>query len=109
MPRPLHIGTNKLIRQGATLVTATREIIEEFEFLKYKEIENIEEQSTEDNKKKLKNREYQKIYELIESGAVTINEICKKSGRTVKDINNILVMLEIEGYIIKSVGGYKCV
>ena len=99
------VGTNKLIRQGATLVTSTKEIIEEFKFLNYKEIENIE----EDNKKKFENKEYQKIYELIESGAVTINQICKKSGRTVKDINNILLMLEIEGYITKSVGGYKCV
>ena len=100
------VGTNKLIRQGATLVTATREIIEEFEFLKYKEIEK---QAKEDNKKKLRNKEHQKIYELIERGVANINEICKKSGKSIKEINNILLILEIEGYIIKSAGGYKCV
>lgn len=100
------IGTNKLIRQGATLVTSTIEIIEEFEFLKYKEIEK---QAKEDNKKKLRNKEHQKIYELIERGVANINEICKKSGKSIKEINNILLILEIEGYIIKSAGGYKCV
>lgn len=103
------VGTNKLIKQGATLVTSTREIIEEFEFLKYKKIDNIEEQDKEDNKKKLENKEYQKIYGFIENGVANINELCKRSGKSIKEINNILLMLEIEGYITKSVGGYKCV
>lgn len=98
------IGTNKLIRQGATLVTSTKEIIEEFEFLEYKKISNIK-----NRKNLIKNKEYQKIYELIERGVVNIDEICRKSDRTIKEINNILFILEIEGYITKYMGGYKCI
>lgn len=102
-------GTNRLIRQGATLVTSTKEIIEEFHFLEYKKVENTQKDIKESKHKRIENKEYKKIYEMIESGAATINQICKKSGRTVKEINNILIMLEIEGYITKSAGGYKCV
>lgn len=103
------IGTNKLIRQGATLVTSTKEIIEEFEFLEYKKISNIKNKLENNMKKVIKNPEYQKIYELIEKGEVNINEICRKSDRTIKEINNILCILEIEGYITKYMGGYKCI
>lgn len=103
------IGTNKLIRQGATLVTSTKEIIEEFNFLKYKEIENVQQKTKENKKKKIANKEYQRIYELIDNGESNINEICKKSGKTIKEINNILFMLEVEEYIIKTAGGYICV
>ena len=103
------IGTNKLIRQGATLVTSTKEIIEEFDFLQYKKAENTQKNIKESKHKKIEDKEYKKIYEIIDNGAVTINQICKKSGRTIKEINNILLMLEIEGHITKSVGGYKCV
>lgn len=102
-------GTNRLIRQGATLVTSTKEIIEEFDFLKYIKIGNMQKEISENKKRKIKNEEYEKIYKLIENGEVTINQIYKKSGRSVKEINNILIMLEIEGYITKSAGGYKCV
>lgn len=103
------IGTNKLIRKGAILVTSTKEIIEEFEFLKYKKIENIKEEEKERKKEKIINKEYQKIYELIQSGEKNINEICKKSGKDIKETNSILFMLEIEGYITKTAGGYVCV
>ena len=34
------IGTNKLIQKGAILVTSTKDIVENFKFLKYKEILN---------------------------------------------------------------------
>lgn len=106
------VGTNRLIRQGANLVTSTKEIIGEFKFLEYKKMEtteNIEEQGKNRNNKKIANKEYQKIYELIQRGERNINEICKKSSKDIKEINNILFMLEVEGYIIKTAGGYICV
>lgn len=103
------IGTNKLIRKGATLVTSTKEIIEEFEFLKYRKIDDIKKIEKESKNEKIVNEEYQKIYDLIQSGEKNINEICKKSNKDIREINNILFMLEVEGYITKTAGGYVCV
>lgn len=107
------VGTNRLIRNGAILVTSTKEIIEEFEFLKYKKIEILN--SKEKNKdqvqstKTFENTEEKEIYELINKGFDNINEIHKETNEQVQKINQILFMLELKGYIKKVAGGYKCV
>ena len=141
------VGTNRLIRNGAILVTSPREIIEEFEFLEYKELKinntnsinkskrknnrQNNKQNVDDKYKKSKNKEkeiktqscnntekifkkkvkteYQEVYDLIFDGINSIDELCKKTGLKVKDINNMLFMLELEGNIIKTSGGYKCI
>ena len=99
-------GTNKLIRKGATLITSTQEIIEEFEFLSFKEIND---NKTKAIRSKIVKKEYQEIYNLIKNGASNINAICKESEKSIKDINNILFMLEIDGFITKKQGEYKCI
>lgn len=99
-------GTNKLIRKGATLITSTQEIIEEFEFLSFKEINDSK---TKAIRSKIVKKEYQEIYNLIKNGASNINAICKESEKSIKDINNILFMLEIDGFITKKKGEYKCI
>lgn len=59
--------------------------------------------------KKKVEKEYQGVYNLIFDGINSIDELCKKTGLKVKDINNILFMLELEGNIVKTSGGYKCI
>lgn len=133
------VGTNRLIRNGAILVTSPKEIIEEFEFLKYKESKiketnvvkktkrkntmknnnekksKVKETKTQSNskteiiRKKKVEKEYQGVYDLIFDGNNSIDELCKRTGLNVKDINNILFMLELEGNIVKTSGGYKCI
>lgn len=100
------VGTNQLIRKGAILVTSTKEIIEEFEFLTYKKEIKKEKKILE---KKFKNKDYEKIYKLIEEGTKEVNEISKKTNYSISEITNILFMLEIEGYIKKGEKGYICI
>ena len=106
------VGTNKLIRKGAILVTSTKEIIEEFDFLKYKEIKisNNKEKTKDKVQKEItfENKEEKEVYELINNGFSNINEIHKKTNMQIQKLNQILFMLEIKGYIKKLVGGYKC-
>lgn len=99
------VGTNQLIRRGAILVTSTKEIINEFTFLDYKEIEETEERTD----KKIVKEEYKEIYELIASGVNSINEIYRKSNKSMSEVNRILFMLEVEEYIAKTEGGYVCI
>ena len=99
------VGTNKLIRKGAILTTSTKEIINEFEFLTYKNIQKRENKA----KKKIIKKEYKEIYELIEEKEIGVDELCIRSNKTIKEINEIVFMLEIEGYIKKVAGGYKCI
>lgn len=128
------IGTNKLIKNGATLVTCTNDILQEFdEFKDFKPCEiTFDKLLTSDNydnnfnetnfncsivsnsfdnskKKKLENQEFKDVYDLIGSIPISINEICRKTSASVNFVSNTLFMLELNGYIKKVEGGYICI
>lgn len=104
------VGTNNLIKKGATLVTSTKEIIQKFDFLNYKSMNKIQ----EPKKKQYCNRSFKckkekEVYLLIKDGIKEVNEIAKKSKISISETTNILLMLELEGVIEKVAGGYKCI
>ena len=90
------VGTNNLIRKGATLVTSTKEIIKEYEFLKYKKISKKENLKIE-----FKTIEEKQVYLLLKSKITNINIISDKLQLPINKINEILFMLELHGYIKK--------
>ena len=59
-------------------------------------------------KKKCKNKKYSVVYDLISNNPISLNEIYLKLKININEINNILLLLEIEGYIEKVAGGYIC-
>ena len=99
------IGTNQLIRKGAILVTSTEEIVKEFEFLTYKKIKKKKEKIVS----KVVPKEYREIYNLIRKEKMGMDEIYEKSKKNIQEINQIILMLEVEGYIKKIAGGYQCI
>ena len=113
------VGNNRLIQMDiAKLVSSTKDIIQEFPELIYKKYEIIEDEKKINNNKKIdteikknvcKNKEYNEIYKLIEREICTINEISRNTNKDISEINKILLMLEIEGYIEKIAGGYRCI
>lgn len=85
------IGTNKLIRDGATLITKPSQIIKDFNQKKL--LEKV-------NSKKINiPQEYKSIYHLLEENPMYINEISKKQKKSISELNGILTLMEIEGYI----------
>ncbi len=117
------VGTNNLIKKGAILVTSTKDIINNFEFLEYiefkkvctanidKNINNkIQEQKTNKTLEvRLTNKIEKEVYMLIKNGNKEVNEIAKKSNKSISEITNALLMLELDGAIKKIAGGYKCI
>ena len=99
------VGTNKLIKKGAKLVTETKDILEEFSFIEYKEekIKSIE------NNRPIVNKKYEEVFLEIGEKPIEIEEICYKTKKNFQEVSEILLMLEIEGYIKKVVGGYICI
>lgn len=61
------------------------------------------------NKKTLKNKKHQFVYDLISNNPISINEICKKTNKSISVVSNSLFLLELEGYIKKVAGGYVCI
>lgn len=103
------IGTNRLIQEGAKIVTCVEDIIKEYPFLTYKK-RNIKKKSKLEKQRKIcRNKEYNQIYQFIREQPISLNEIYYKSNKDIAQINNILLMLELEGYIEKVVGGYVCI
>lgn len=106
------VGTNRLIMKGAKIVTNVKDIIKEYPFLQYKELpkKEIEENQKEQYRRKVcKNKEYNSIYKIIPETPISLNEIYRKSNKQINEINSILIILELEGYIEKVVGGYRCI
>ena len=84
------VGPNRLIKRGAKLVTCVDDILEYFENIK--EIENkglIVEVP----------QEYKKVYECILGNPINADEIKRKTKMSVSEVNTILTMLELEGFI----------
>ena len=98
-------GTNKLIKEGAKMVTDIEDILEE---LKFFEISNtntnpMEKESENDAKR---NRllaglspEEKTVARNLEGEALHIDSLAQKCGLSMKEINAILILLELQGII----------
>lgn len=94
------VGTNELIKQGATLVTSPDDILREFNVISTKErFSTVKEEKERDIKK-----EYLDIYNFITYIPINIEILAKKTGISISEINQKLTMMELEGYI-KSMPG----
>ena len=120
------IGTNKLIQEGAILVTSPDQILKEMNWNNKKIVRRnqsknlmnqMEEKSIVDNEENVRMNKYNKenlkendeiqtmpeeylqIYRELSSEEIHINEIAGKLNKTIQDINPIITMLEIEGYV----------
>lgn len=147
------VGTNRLIKNDAIMVTETNDILLEFDNLKglttndikmvdlpnfsiklndfnihpYNsncglhvlnidssnndlQVSNAIFKSSKSLEKKIcKDSKLQCVYDLISTTPISINEICKKTSKSISDVSNILFSLELEGYIKKVAGGYVCI
>lgn len=93
------IGTNRLLKRGAILVTEVEDIL-----CYFNNLPRIEKQE-----KTLQieiPEEYKKVYEQIENIALNTDEISKKTKMNISEVNTILTMLELEGYIESMPGNY---
>lgn len=93
------IGTNRLLKKGAILVTEIEDILEHYE--------NVHKIQIEEKEMEIEiPEEYRKIYEKIEGEPINVDEISKKVKKPVSEVNTILTMLELEGFIENLPGNY---
>jgi len=98
--RPGSIGTNKLIKEGAKLISEVSDIFEELDFqLHWQEINN------NINKEPVLNNNELKIYNIIrDEGVIHINKIIKITNIKVSKVNTILLKLEMKDLISREPG-----
>lgn len=81
------IGTNKLIKDFAKLVTSPEDIIKNYEFLHKIEL------------KKSKEKEENEILKMITEDPINIDDIVKLSHKNIKEIISEITILELDGKI----------
>lgn len=122
---PHGIGTNRLLKKGATLVTNTSDILDKLKLSEYIEIyekqkkniiSTILDKAIKANKVDnpaspplvFSDPKQAKIFELITETPITPNDLARKTGYSINEVQSILFLLEIDGYIKKVPGGYIC-
>ncbi len=108
-------GTNNLIKEGANAVTCAGDVLDAFPIqsknLTPPEKQSVSEPKTEiDTSAELEGlgEDEKKIVALLKEKDMHIEEIAARTDLTIPQLNGILPMLEIEGYIVKLAGSkYK--
>lgn len=96
------IGTNKLIQQGAMLVTTPQDVLEELHIQPASgSIENIVE-----TVEKLPPKPLQDVYNSILYTPIHISQILDKTKLNISILNQQLFMLELDGFIKSLPGNY---
>ena len=99
------IGTNRLIKNGAKLVTRPEDILEELKIVSVK-MEPEDNQIHIDLDKQMVPKDYYPVYKHIGEKPINIDELCKKTSLDISKVNYILTMLELEGFIKQLPGKY---
>ncbi len=92
------VGTNRLIKRGAMLVTETQDLLPFFEnikSIKKKEV-TLQVEIPE---------EYKKVYDALQE-PLNSDDVSKKTKMKIVEVNTILTMLELEGYIESMPGNF---
>ena len=86
------IGTNRMIKEGAKMVTLIEDIIQNYNFLKKTfVVDKVQMDEVEEK--------YKDVFELISDVPVEFEELIKKSNLKVSDLMSKLTMLELENKI----------
>ena len=105
LENPKGITPNKLIKEGAFIITEVKDIISQYPDLKLKK-KRAKKLKRENNSI---NEEYKEIYNCLENERTThINEIVKKLNLSINEVSYKLMMLELEDKIVSLPGNnYK--
>ena len=109
------IGTNRLLKKDAILVTSPLDILEALKlnnfknsYLQLKQKDYFHQNSSDNKKITLPDIKQSTIYNLISKNPISVNDLSIKSGYSIKEVQSILFMLELDGYIKKIGGNYIC-
>ncbi|TQV88625.1 DNA-processing protein DprA [Aliikangiella coralliicola] len=94
-------GCHKLIKQGAKLVESVEDIIEDLPCIAKGQIDRSQQHS-----RAALSQEDAEFLKLIDYDITSLDTIVVRSQLTVEAVTNKLLLLELEGWIINSAGGY---
>ena len=107
---PHGVGTNRMLKKGAILVTETLDILDKLHLddakKQYLDLKDSEEKNIENTV--FSDEIQSKLYKLICNTPISANELAKKTKFSINDILSALFILEMNGFIKKVEGGFVC-
>lgn len=107
---PHGVGTNRMLKNGAYLVTDPLDILNKLKLTEFKEIYKKNKKSNKLSKANYNFSDLKQasIFNLINEKPISANDLSRNSGFSVNEVLSILFILEMNGYIKKVQGGYVC-
>lgn len=105
LEKPKGITPNKLIKEGAFLVTEVEDIISKYPEINFKKVRKKTKKKVENFEENLINDEYKIVYNILDKEKeIHINDIVKKLKLDINEISYKLMMLELEDKIVSLPG-----
>jgi len=103
---PLARGCHRLIRQGAKLVETASDILEELSALLPTDLLTRVGQAEENTHAQTLDPDHQKLLKCLAYDPLPIDELVDRSGFTAPEVASMLLILELEGYVVSESGRY---
>ena len=104
------IGTNRMLKKGAILITETIDILDKLhldnEKKQFLDLRDSEEKNIENAI--LSDDIQSKLYKYICNTPISVNELARKTKFSVNEILSALFILEMDGFVKKVEGGFVC-
>ena len=98
------VGTNRLIKNGAHLVTCADDILNKLNNL---ENINLQEEEPFEQLEFCEPEQYLDVYNALIGPPANVNELCERINKTAQYVNTALFTLELQGFITKTQYGYQ--
>jgi DNA processing protein len=102
---PLARGCHQLIRQGAKLVETAQDVVEELAPQLRAALAAAPEKADGGDAPSLEG-ESRHLLDCLDGGASSVDQLVQRSGLTADAVSSMLLLLELQGYVVSTAGGY---
>jgi len=105
---PMARGCHQLIREGAKLVETAQDVLLELapQLQAAIMLPDAEPDGTNDSGGKELDEEYQRLLGCLGEAPSSVDRLVSRSGLTADAVSSMLLLLELQGYVISTTGGY---
>lgn len=103
---PLARGCHRLIRDGAKLVETTQDVLEELAPQLRALLAETEDAEPALSVAPRLDPEYRRLLDCLDYAPTAVDTLVDRSGLTAGEVSSMLLLLELEGYVAPSAGGF---
>jgi DNA processing protein len=103
---PLARGCHRLIRDGAKLVETAQDILEELAPQLWAALAVPTKEGLAPEHAELLSMDQQRLLDSLGDAPSSVDQLVERSGLTAEAVSSMLLLLELQGYVISTAGGY---